>query len=83
VYIEGRLKTRKWQDKDGNDRYTTEIVADSMQLLGSREGMGAPDEAGAGASRPSPGPSSRAPASKPAAQKSSTGFDDMDDDIPF
>ncbi|MFZ5522093.1 MAG: single-stranded DNA-binding protein [Pseudomonadota bacterium] len=38
VYIEGRLKTRKWQDKDGNDRYTTEIVADSMQLLGGREG---------------------------------------------
>ena len=40
VYIEGRLKTRKWQDKDGNDRYTTEIVADSMQLLGGREGTG-------------------------------------------
>ena len=40
VYIEGRLKTRKWQDKDGNDRYTTEIVADSMQLLGGREGGG-------------------------------------------
>ena len=40
VYIEGRLKTRKWQDKEGQDRYTTEIVADSMQLLGSREGMG-------------------------------------------
>jgi single-strand DNA-binding protein len=40
VYIEGRLKTRKWQDKDGNDRYTTEIVAETMQLLGGRESMG-------------------------------------------
>ena len=40
VYVEGRLRTRKWQDKDGNDKYTTEIVAENMQLLGSREGMG-------------------------------------------
>lgn len=46
VYIEGRLKTRKWQDKDGHDRYTTEIVAESMQLLGGRESMGGGDEAG-------------------------------------
>ena len=42
VYIEGRLRTRKWQDKQGNDRYTTEIVADEMQMLGSRSGGGAP-----------------------------------------
>ena len=41
VYVEGRLQTRKWQDKDGNDKYTTEIVADRMQMLGSRQGMGA------------------------------------------
>src|SRR5512137_313452 len=40
VYVEGRLRTRKWTDKDGNDRYTTEIVADNMQMLGSREGAG-------------------------------------------
>jgi single-strand DNA-binding protein len=90
VYVEGRLKTRKWTDKDGVDRYTTEIQADQMQLLGSREGMGggdSGDDAG-GYSRP-PGGESRsaaprqsAPAAKPAA-KSSTGFDDMDDDIPF
>ena len=80
VYVEGRLKTRKWQDKEGKDTYTTEIIAEQMQLLGSREGMGGgagPDDAG-GRSAPAP----RAPASKPAA-KSATGFDDMDDDIPF
>lgn len=97
VFIEGRLKTRKWQDKEGADRYTTEIVADSMQLLGGREGMGGGagggDEEGGGggysersapqrsapAARPSAAPASRAPAPKP----SSTGFDNMDDDIPF
>jgi single-strand DNA-binding protein len=43
VYVEGRLKTRKWQDKEGQDRYTTEIIASEMQLLGSREGMGGGD----------------------------------------
>src|SRR6266566_5467812 len=42
IYVEGRIQTRKWQDKDGNDRYTTEIVANEMQMLGSREGRGAP-----------------------------------------
>jgi single-strand DNA-binding protein len=89
VYIEGRLKTRKWQDKDGNDRYTTEIVADTLQLLGSREGGGAGAAAGedGGAparSAPRSAPAAGAPAGKPAAaQKSATGFDDMDDDIPF
>ncbi len=86
VYVEGRLKTRKWTDKDGVDKYTTEIVATDMQLLGSREGMGGGEEAG-GYSRPPAGenrPASRpsAPVGKPAA-KSNTGFDDMDDDIPF
>ncbi|WP_119289950.1 single-stranded DNA-binding protein [Azohydromonas sediminis] len=80
VYIEGRLKTRKWQDKDGNDRYTTEIVAETMQLLGGREGMGG-DDAAAAPARSTP-PARPAP-SKSAPQKSSTGFDDMDDDIPF
>ena len=80
VYVEGRLKTRKWQDKEGKDNYTTEIIADQMQLLGSREGMGSGggEDHGEGRSAPAPRP----PASKPAA-KSATGFDDMDDDIPF
>jgi single-strand DNA-binding protein len=87
VYVEGRLKTRKWTDKDGVEKYTTEIVADQMQLLGSREGMGGAED-GTGYSRPAGGesrgatPRPSAPAAKPAA-KSSTGFDDMDDDIPF
>jgi single-strand DNA-binding protein len=83
VYVEGRLKTRKWQDKDGVDKYTTEIIAEQMQLLGSREGMGggAADDGGT-QQRPS-APAAR-PASKPApTSRSSTGFDDMDDDIPF
>src|SRR4030066_541761 len=44
VYVEGKLQTRKWQDKEGKDRYTTEIVAGEMQMLGSREGRGAPSE---------------------------------------
>jgi single-strand DNA-binding protein len=84
VYVDGRLKTRKWTDKDGVDKYSTEIVATDMQLLGSREGMGAPGEESAGASRGGGGAASRpgATSQKPAA-KSSTGFDDMDDDIPF
>ena len=95
VYVEGRLKTRKWQDKDGKDNYTTEIVAENMQLLGGREGGGGGGYGGGqgggdeGYSRePSEAPSRPAArpapaASKPAPQKSSTGFDDMDDDIPF
>ncbi|QAU35841.1 single-stranded DNA-binding protein [Janthinobacterium sp. 17J80-10] len=85
VYIEGRLQTRKWTDKDGAERYTTEIIADSMQMLGGRQGMGggnaAPDEeysqAPARQSSGGAGAASR-PASKPA-----PNFSDMDDDIPF
>ena len=79
VYVEGRLKTRKWTDKEGVEKYTTEIVASEMQLLGSREGMG--DGGGEGGARSAP--AARPPAAKPATQKSSTGFDDMDDDMPF
>jgi single-strand DNA-binding protein len=89
VYVEGRLKTRKWQDKDGVEKYTTEVIADNMQLLGGRDGGGGGDEGGSGGggySRPQqserPAQAARPAASKPAA-KSSTGFDDMDDDIPF
>jgi single-strand DNA-binding protein len=94
VYIEGRLRTRKWTDKDGVEKYTTEIYAEQMQLLGGREGgggggdeRGGYDEGG-GDSAPAPrrGPpaarSQAAPQPRPA-PKSSTGFDDMDDDIPF
>jgi len=77
VYIEGRLQTRKWQDKDGQDRYTTEIVADRMQMLGSREGGGAsaPEMAERHAAA-----EPRA-AAKPGAAKKNV--DDLDDDIPF
>ncbi len=86
IYVEGRLKTRKWTDKDGVEKYTTEIIASEMTLLGSREGMGGAD---GDESRPAPrsAPAARAPASaaapKAAAAKSSSGFGDMDDDIPF
>jgi single-strand DNA-binding protein len=89
VYIEGRLKTRKWQDKEGVDRYTTEIVADSMQLLGGREGTGGAGGTGGDEEASTPraaAPAARAAQSAPAprpAPKSSTGFDNMDDDIPF
>lgn len=90
VYIEGRIKTRKWQDKEGVDRYTTEIVAEEMKLLGSREGSGgagASDEGAPSGYGERPAPASRpaaaaAAVSKPAA-KSASGFDNMDDDIPF
>ncbi|MGH6645550.1 single-stranded DNA-binding protein [Aquabacterium sp.] len=103
VYVEGRLKTRKWADKDGKDNYTTEIVAEQMQLLGGRETRGGGGGGGGGGygggqgqgggddfnqDAPSAAPSRPAArpapaASRPAPQKSSTGFDDMDDDIPF
>ena len=90
VYVEGRLKTRKYNDKDGVEKYATDIVATEMQLLGGREGgggggMGGGEDMGEPRSAPAPRsapPARSAPAPKPAA-KSSTGFDDMDDDIPF
>jgi single-strand DNA-binding protein len=47
VYIEGKIRTRKWEDRDGNDRWTTEIIANEMQMLGGRAGSGAPAQAGA------------------------------------
>jgi single-strand DNA-binding protein len=87
VYVEGRLQTRKWTDKDGVEKYTTEIVATEMQMLGSREGMGGGSAAedGGGGSYERSAPASRpasAAANRPAA-KSTSGFSDMDDDIPF
>ncbi|MGJ7614351.1 MULTISPECIES: single-stranded DNA-binding protein [unclassified Variovorax] len=122
VYVEGSLRTRKWTDKDGAEKYTTEIRADQMQMLGSRQGMGGPaggpeDDGGysqggggggggysqggngGGASgggnsgggggggyaprAPAAAPRAPAPAPRQAPAKSSSGFDDMDDDIPF
>ncbi len=83
VYIEGRIRTRKWQDKEGQDRYSTEIVADRMQLLGSRGGAGGGDSAPREAREPRGGGEGGG-AAKPAAKKGGgASFDDMDDDIPF
>ncbi|HXZ97467.1 MAG TPA: single-stranded DNA-binding protein [Burkholderiales bacterium] len=73
VYVEGSLRTRKWQDKEGQERYTTEIVADRMQMLGSR----------AGGSEPM---TREAPAKEPTASNSAGkggGIEDLEDDIPF
>jgi single-strand DNA-binding protein len=71
VYIEGKLRTRKWQDKNGQDRWTTEIIADEMQMLGGRGG-------GGGSAPMSSGQDSGPPSAPPQA-----GPDDFDDDIPF
>ena len=111
VYVEGSLRTRKWTDQaTGQERYATEIRADSMQMLGSRQGMGGGqqnqgygDDAGYGdsagyeaprrqapapAARPAPAQRMAPPAAAPAPmapppQRAASGFDDMDDDIPF
>lgn len=92
VYVEGRIKTRKYTDKDGVEKFATDIIANEMQMLGGREGMGGPsgesdDGGGSSYSRPSapsprPAPRQQAPA-QAAPAKPSSGFDDMDDDIPF
>lgn len=82
VYIEGKLQTRKWQGQDGQDRYTTEIVASEMQMLGSRggDGGGRPQGGGGGGFRSNqPQPAQNAPA--PAQSGPDNSFDD--DDIPF
>jgi single-strand DNA-binding protein len=76
VYVEGSLRTRKWQDKDGQDRYSTEIRGDVMQMLGRREGGGEP--------RAESAPATKAAGPAPAAAKKPAGkFDDLEDDIPF
>ena len=87
VYVEGRLKTRKWTDKEGAEKFTTEIIAEEMQLLGSRDGGGGGMGEGGGGGGYSREPAasgggggSRAPAKAPA---KASNFDDMDDDIPF
>jgi single-strand DNA-binding protein len=83
VFVEGKLRTRKWQDKQGNDRYTTEIIADNMQMLGGRAGgagaMSGGPERGAGSGAPPPRDDyDQSPAPAPAG-----GKEDFDDDIPF
>ena len=87
VYVEGSLRTRKWQDKEGHDRYTTEVVADNMQMLGGRGGGGGGGgEDYSGGARSSAPPSSRssAPAKPaPAAEHGEGGGGFEDDDIPF
>lgn len=77
VYLEGKLQTRKWQDQQGQDRYTTEIVADQMQMLDSRGGSADFSGGGGGQYQPSSQPSQGAPKPAPAADP---GFED---DIPF
>lgn len=90
VYVEGRLQTRKWQGQDGQDRYTTEIVANEMQMLGSRESASVnfePREVRAaqqGQSDSAPSATSGQQTSPASGQPQGTGFDnDFDDDIPF
>jgi single-strand DNA-binding protein len=86
IYVEGRLKYGKYTDKDGIEKNTVDIIATEMQLLGAREGMGGPagGEDDGAARRAAPASRAAAPAAqRPAASKPSTGFDDMDDDIPF
>jgi len=104
VYVEGSLRTRKWTDQSGVEKYSTEIRADTMQMLGSRQGAGGGGGQGGGyddggygdgggyeaprraapAQRPAAPPAAR-PAPAPVAQppRAASGFDDMDDDIPF
>lgn len=76
IYVEGRLQTRKWQDKDGNDKYSTEIVASEMQMLGGGRG-------GSGGNMNSPRATSSNNAPDQSASHQPAGADDFDDDIPF
>ncbi|MBU0539883.1 MAG: single-stranded DNA-binding protein [Gammaproteobacteria bacterium] len=93
VYVEGSLRTRKWQNKEGVDQYTTEIVAAEMQMLDSRGGAGGDNNySDGGYSAPAQQAPRRAPPSQPQPQQNQAptqsappagGFDDFDDDIPF
>ena len=78
VYIEGRLQTRKWQDQSGQDKYTTEIVANEMQMLGGRGG----GEMSGGGGYDAPAPASR-PTPQPSQAAQQAPSNDFDDDIPF
>ena len=79
VYVEGKLQTRKWQDKEGNDRYSTEIRADRMLMLGTRNGAGRRNDDEPDHTGPTRTTTRRAPATAGGQGK----FDDMEDDIPF
>jgi single-strand DNA-binding protein len=85
VFIEGKLRTRKWQDKQGNDRYTTEIIADNMQMLGARGGGAGAGGGGGGGGADRSAPAGSAPREdydqSPAPAPG--GKEDFDDDIPF
>ncbi|MBL8414936.1 MAG: single-stranded DNA-binding protein [Propionivibrio sp.] len=83
VYIEGRIRTRKWQDKEGQERYTTEIEAEEMKMLGSRQNAASSSggEAEYGGSMPSSGAAGAPRGAAPG--KKAPSFEDMDDDIPF
>jgi single-strand DNA-binding protein len=81
VYIEGSLRTRKWQDKEGRDRYTTEVIANDMQMIGGRSGASAGGGASTGGNTGSFEARERAPVSEPAA--AGAGAEEFDDDIPF
>jgi len=98
IYIEGRLQTRKWQDKEGVERYTTEIIADTMQMLGGRQGQGggasmddggydsapaAPRQSSGGSSYNAPAGNAPARPAQAPASRPAPNFSDMDDDIPF
>ena len=82
VYIEGSLRTRKWQDKQGNERYSTEIVGNELQMLGGRGGAGAGAGMGGGAAE-ARGGGAPSYAEEPVAGGGSSRSDDFDDDIPF
>ena len=86
AYIEGRLKYGKYTDQAGVEKNTVDIIATELQLLGGREGMGGPGEGDDGGQRraaPAARPSAPAPARTAPAARPASGFDDMDDDIPF
>lgn len=83
VYVEGRLQTRKWQDKAGVDHYTTEVLANEMQMLDSRNTGSGGDYAPAGNTQRAAPQAAAAPASAPAASSQPADFGDFDDDIPF
>jgi len=83
VYIEGRLETRKWQDKEGKDRYTTEIIANEMKMLGSRSGQGDPSGRERGGETREQAPAGEGRSGASAKSKPPGQIADMDDDIPF
>ena len=76
IFVEGKIQTRKWQDKEGKDRYTTEIVVNEMQMLGGKSG-------GSSSFEVVDKPAASSSASKPSPAAAGGGFDNFDDDIPF